>query len=50
MRFASQDGSFSFDYPADFKAYSKPLKTHKQEVSRMTSVVACLLLVLDLLH
>ncbi|KAG5179037.1 hypothetical protein JKP88DRAFT_168103 [Tribonema minus] len=31
--YTAQDGSFSFRYPGDFKAYSKLLKTHKQEVN-----------------
>ena len=31
--YASPDGSFALRYPANFKGFSKPLKTHKVEVS-----------------
>jgi hypothetical protein len=31
--FTAKDGSYSFQYPSDFKSYSKLLKTHKEEVS-----------------
>lgn len=30
--YASPDGSFALRYPANFKGFSKPLKTHKVEV------------------
>jgi hypothetical protein len=30
--FHAEDGSFSFEYPAEFVAYSKPIRTHKREV------------------
>lgn len=33
--YASPDGSFALRYPASFKGFSKPLKTHKVEVSSL---------------
>lgn len=37
--YRSADGSFSLRYPRDFKGFSKPLKTHKSEVSKAGSAV-----------
>lgn len=36
--YCSSDGSFALEYPADFKAFSKPLKTHKMEVRQTNHV------------
>jgi hypothetical protein len=38
--FTAKDGSYSFQYPGDFKSYSKLLKTHKEEVSTVIALIA----------